>query len=161
MDWGFSSFAIDKVMNIDWIREMCLSFPGATEQIQWGDDLLFKVGGKMFAATPLVPAPVCLSFKASPEHFAELTERPNIIPAPYLAGAQWVALETRDAVGAQELAILLRESYDLVVAKLPKKNRESLLAAAPSREKRPKHRRGNSVQENKARKKTSRKKRPH
>ncbi len=118
-------------MNVDWIRELCLSFPGATEQIQWGDDLLFKVGGKMFAATPLVPAPVCLSFKASPENFAELTERPNIIPAPYLARAQWVALETRDALGAQELAGLLRESYELVLAKLPKKSRESLSGASP------------------------------
>jgi predicted DNA-binding protein (MmcQ/YjbR family) len=116
-------------MNIDWIRELCLSFPGATEQIQWGDDLLFKVGGKMFAATPLVPAPVCLSFKACPENFVELTERPNIIPAPYLARAQWVALETRDALGAQELAGLLRESYELVLAKLPKKSREGLLGA--------------------------------
>jgi predicted DNA-binding protein (MmcQ/YjbR family) len=72
-------------MNVDWLRELCLSFPGATEQIQWGCDLLFKVGGKMFAITPLEPAPVCLSFKASPEKFAELTERPGIIPAPYLA----------------------------------------------------------------------------
>ncbi len=117
-------------MNIDWIRELCLSFPGATEQIQWGDDLLFKVGGKMFAASPLVPAPVCLSFKASPENFAELTERPNIIPAPYLARAQWIALETRDALGAQELAGLLRESYELVLAKLPKESRESLSGAS-------------------------------
>src|SRR6266513_1609391 len=50
-------------MNVDWLREVCLSFPGATEQIQWGSDLLFKVGGKMFAATPLEPAPVCLSFR--------------------------------------------------------------------------------------------------
>src|SRR5436309_14169521 len=82
-------------MNVDWLREVCLSFPGVTEQIQWGYDLLFKVGGKMFALTPLEPAPVCLSFKASSENFAELTERPNIIPAPYLARAQWVALQTR------------------------------------------------------------------
>jgi predicted DNA-binding protein (MmcQ/YjbR family) len=118
-------------MNVDWIRETCLSFPGATEQIQWGDDLLFKVGGKMFAATPLALAPVCLSFKASPENFAELTERPNIIPAPYLARARWVALETRDALGAQELATLLRESYELVLAKLSKKRRESLSSASP------------------------------
>jgi predicted DNA-binding protein (MmcQ/YjbR family) len=114
-------------MNIDWIRELCLSFPGATEQIQWGCDLLFKVGGKMFAVTPLEPAPVYLSFKASPENFAELTERPGIIPAPYLARAQWVALETKDALAIEELARLLRESYDLIFAKLPKKTRESLL----------------------------------
>ena len=119
-------------MNVDWLRELCLSFPGATEQIQWGYDLVFKVGGKMFAVTPLEPAPVCLSFKASPENFAELTERPNIIPAPYLARAQWVALQTRDALPAGELARLLRDSYDMVFAKLPKKTREAVSSAKPS-----------------------------
>jgi predicted DNA-binding protein (MmcQ/YjbR family) len=118
-------------MNVDWLRELCLSFPGATEQIQWGYDLLFKVGGKMFAVTPLEPAPVCLSFKASPENFAELTERPNVIPAPYLARAQWVALQTRDALPPEELARLLRESYDMVFAKLPKKIRDAVSSAKP------------------------------
>ena len=116
-------------MNVDWLREVCLAFPGVTEQIQWGSDLLFKVGGKMFAVTPLEPARVSLSFKASPETFADLTERPNIIPAPYLARAQWVALETRDALPRDELKRLLRDSYDLVFAKLPKKTRDSLLNA--------------------------------
>jgi predicted DNA-binding protein (MmcQ/YjbR family) len=119
-------------MNVDWLREVCLSFAGATEQIQWGNDLLFKVGGKMFAVTPLEPAPVCLSFKASPETFAELTERPNIIPAPYLARAQWVALETRDALPAQQLARLLRESYEMVFAKLPRKARDAVSGAKPA-----------------------------
>jgi predicted DNA-binding protein (MmcQ/YjbR family) len=119
-------------MNVDWLREVCLSFPGTTEQIQWGYDLVFKVGGKMFAVTPLEPAPVCLSFKAAPENFAELTERPNIIPAPYLARAQWVALQTRDALPAGELARLLRDSYDMVFAKLPKKRREVVSSSKPS-----------------------------
>jgi predicted DNA-binding protein (MmcQ/YjbR family) len=122
-------------MNVDWLRELCLSFPGATEQIQWGYDLVFKVGGKMFTVTPLEPAPVYLSFKASPENFAELTERPHIIPAPYLARAQWVALETRDAVARNELAGLLRESYELVAAKLPKKTRDSLPGSKPLKSK--------------------------
>jgi predicted DNA-binding protein (MmcQ/YjbR family) len=119
-------------MNVDRLREMCLSFPGATEQVQWGCDLVFKVGGKMFAVTPLEPASVSLSFKASPENFADLTEQLGIIPAPYLARAQWVALQTRDALPAEELARLLRESYDLVFAKLPKKTRDALLRAKPS-----------------------------
>jgi predicted DNA-binding protein (MmcQ/YjbR family) len=116
-------------MNVDWLREVCLSFPGATEQIQWGNDLLFKVGGRMFAITPLEPASVFLSFKASPETFVELTERADIIPAPYLARAQWVALQTKDALPAEELARLLRESYDMVFAKLPRKVRETAIAA--------------------------------
>jgi predicted DNA-binding protein (MmcQ/YjbR family) len=116
-------------MDIEQLRKICLAFPGASEQIQWGDDLLFKVGGKMFAITPLIPAPVYLSFKATAENFAELTERPGIIPAPYLARAQWVALESRDALAPSELAPLLRASYDLVVAKLPRKTRESLVVS--------------------------------
>ena len=117
-------------MNIDWVRELCLSFPQATEETVWQDDLTFKVSGKMFAHAVLVPAPVWLSFKASPENFAELTERQGIIPAPYLARAQWIALETKDALREEELAKLLRESYDMVVAKLPQKTRDALSGAA-------------------------------
>jgi len=118
-------------MDVEQLRKICLAFPGATEQIQWGDDLLFKVGGKMFAITPLIPAPVCLSFKVTPENFAELTERPGIIPAPYLARAKWIALESRDALTLPELVPLLRSSYELVVAKLPRKTRESLATSRP------------------------------
>lgn len=119
-------------MDIDWLRNLCLSFPQATEEEVWENDLTFKVAGKMFAHSVLVPAPVWLSFKASPESFAELTERSGIIPAPYLARAQWVALESKDAISADELAPLLRASYDMVVAKLPKKTRESLSSARPA-----------------------------
>jgi predicted DNA-binding protein (MmcQ/YjbR family) len=121
------------VNSVESIRKLCLGFPHATEQVQWGYDLVFKVGGKMFAITPLEPAPVFLTFKADDESFAELTERPNIIPAPYLARAKWVALENSDAVSPQELATFLRTSYDLVLAKLPRKTRESLANTKPKR----------------------------
>lgn len=113
--------------DVDWVRELCLGFPHATEQLTWGVDLTFRISGRIFAVTVLEPAKVWLSFKCSPENFAELTERAGIIPAPYLARAQWVALETRDALAKQELAGLLRESYELVLAKLPKKTRDALL----------------------------------
>jgi predicted DNA-binding protein (MmcQ/YjbR family) len=112
--------------DIDWVRELCLGFPYATEQVTWGADLTFRVSGTIFAVTVLEPAKVWLSFKCSPENFAELTERAGIIPAPYMARAQWVALETKDALAKQELAVLLRESYELVLARLPKKTREAL-----------------------------------
>lgn len=115
-------------MNVDWVRHLCLSFPQATEEEVWTNDLTFKVAGKMFAHTVLIPAPVWLSFKASPEKFAELTERSGIVPAPYLARAQWIALETKDALPPEELAALLRESYNMVIAKLPKKTREALMS---------------------------------
>jgi len=113
-------------MNIDLVRRYCMAFPYATEQVQWGNDLVFKIGGKMFAAGPLEPAPVCLSFKTTPEEFAELCERPGIIPAPYLARAQWVALESWDALPSGELKRLLKQSYDLVLAKLPRKTQAEL-----------------------------------
>ena len=114
------------MMDIDWLREVCLRFPGATEQLQWGNHLLFKVAGKMFAIASLEPAPVCLTFKCSDESFAELTERPKVIPAPYLARAKWAALETSDAVTRGELEQLLHTSYQLVFAKLPKRAQEQV-----------------------------------
>ena len=115
-------------MTLERLRQHCLSFPGATEQIQWGSDLVFKVGGKMFcvARTDPGPEPVAMSFKCAEETFAELTERDGVIPAPYLARAKWVALERFDTLPERELAPLIEESYRLVVAKLPKATRAAL-----------------------------------
>jgi len=121
-------------MNIDWIREFCLSLPHTTENIQWEDDLLFKIGGKMYAVVGLEPREVCMSFKCSDEDFAELIERPGVIPAPYLARAKWVALETQSALSRDELKESLRRAYSLVLAKLPQKQ-QALLAATRPRKK--------------------------
>ena len=64
-------------MTLERLRELCLSLPGATEQIQWGADLVFKVGGKMFcvACTETGADAPALSFKCDAERFAELVER--------------------------------------------------------------------------------------
>ena len=113
-------------MTIEAVRLHCLSFPHTTETVQWGSDLVFKVAGKMFAVSATEPAKVCMSFRCSAEDFAELTERAGIVPAPYMARAQWVALERDDALPAAELKRLLRRSYDLVFAKLPKKTQSKL-----------------------------------
>jgi predicted DNA-binding protein (MmcQ/YjbR family) len=122
-------------MTTDSVREFCMSLPHATEQIRWGNHLLFKVGGKMFAIVSLEPATVWISFKSNPEEFAELTERPNIIPAPYLARNYWIGLESRDALTHSELRDCLQRSYELVFEKLPKKERERL-GKSPTRAKR-------------------------
>jgi len=119
--------------DVDWVRELCLSFPKATEKVTWGADLTFRISEKIFAVTVLEPAKVWLSFKCSPQNFADLTERTGVIPAPYMARAQWVALETKEALQKDELAGLLRESYDLVFGRLPRKTRQALLR--PSRPK--------------------------
>lgn len=113
-------------MNVDTVREFCLTMPKATESLQWGNDLVVKVGGKMFAVIVLEPTSVWLSFKCTPEDFAELTERPGIIPAPYAARYHWVALENKDALTPAELKHQLRRSYELVFEKLPKKVRAAL-----------------------------------
>jgi predicted DNA-binding protein (MmcQ/YjbR family) len=113
-------------MGVDWVRRYCLSFPHATEQVQWEDALVFKVGGKMFAVTRLEPRDVYLSLKCTADEFGELTNLPGIIPAPYLARAQWIALEREDALPTAEIKRLLRKSYDLVLAKLTKKARTAL-----------------------------------
>ena len=116
-------------MDIDELRRYCLALPHTAENVQWGSDLVFKVDGKMFAVAPLEVAPVRLSFKCTPESFAELCERPDIIPAPYMARAQWVALRSLNAVSNDELRELLAESYRLVWERLPKRRRGELAGA--------------------------------
>jgi len=99
----------------------CLSLPHVTEQVQWGDNLVFKVGGRIFAVAPLEPAALILSFKCNDEEFAELIERPGIVPAPYLARAKWVALESENTLARPDIERLLVTAHALVFAKLPKR----------------------------------------
>jgi predicted DNA-binding protein (MmcQ/YjbR family) len=113
-------------MNLAWLRTHCLSLPHTTEQIQWGNVLLFKIGGKMYAATSADGGDAGVSFKCTPEEFEELIERPGIIPAPYLARAKWVALEHPDAMPRAELKQRLTRSYELVKSGLTKKAQAAL-----------------------------------
>ena len=114
-------------MNREWVRKCCLSLPHVTEHVQWKIDLVFKIGGKMFAVLVLEPHSTCLAFKCSPEDFEELIERPGIIPAPYMARAKWVALESFDAMPRKELELRLKRAYGLIFARLPKKTQRGLV----------------------------------
>src|SRR5580765_8172887 len=110
-------------MSIEAVRTFCLSLPAVTEDIKWGSDLVFSVGGKMFAVVN-TERPHTLAFKCSPEAFGELIERDGIIPAPYLARAMWVREGTvGEVLGRQGMEELLKASYELVVAGLPKSKR--------------------------------------
>jgi predicted DNA-binding protein (MmcQ/YjbR family) len=113
-------------MYIEALRRYCLSLPHATEDVQWGNNLLFRIGRKMFAIAALDRTPTSVSFKCTPEEFAELVEREGIIPAPYLARNKWVLLESLDALPAKELKRLIKDSYAMVAAKLPKRVRGEL-----------------------------------
>jgi len=105
------------------VRTICLGFENVTEDIKWGADIVFSVGGKMFCVMSSDP-PHQMAFKCTPETFGELIERPGLRPAPYLARAMWVQEEALgESLDRAELEPLLRSSYELVRAKLPKRAR--------------------------------------
>lgn len=106
-------------MNADEIREYCLEFDEAKENLQWGDDLCFKVRGKIFAIVSLDDPRLC--FKCTPETFAELIERENIHPAPYVGRYKWVMFDRLSALRDDEMRELIRQSYEMVEAKAPAK----------------------------------------
>lgn len=109
------------------LRKLCKDWPGVTADIKWGADLVMSVAGKMFAAMPDDPKhPLQISFKVPDEQFLALTELPGIIPAPYLARVKWVQVRDDQRYGDAWLAARLRESYELVAAKLSKKLRKEL-----------------------------------
>ena len=104
-------------MSVESIRRFCLSFPHATENLQWGDDLCFKVGGKIFALLSLSSVPPRLMFKCTPEEFAEY---------------KWVSLERLDVLPWTEVKDLIEQSYRMVSAKarIAKPNLAKPLATA-------------------------------
>jgi predicted DNA-binding protein (MmcQ/YjbR family) len=103
-------------MNVDAIRKYCLAFPSATEKLQWGDNLCFKVGGKIFAILSLDAVPQTLCFKCTPETFAGLCEVEGIRPAPYVGRYKWVMLDSLDVLPGAKLEDLIRQSYEMVAA---------------------------------------------
>ena len=107
-------------MDVDSTRDYCLYFPDATENLQWGDDLCFKVHGKIFAILSLAAVPGSLCFKCSPEDFAQLLEREDVRPAPYVGRYKWVLVKSLQALPERELKDLIRQSYEMVAAKAPK-----------------------------------------
>jgi predicted DNA-binding protein (MmcQ/YjbR family) len=80
----------------------------------------------MFAVTGLESAVQSISFKCTPEKFAELVEIEGIIPAHYVARYHWVTVENLDALRSDELKDLINNSYKLVWEKLPKGLRNQL-----------------------------------
>ena len=112
-------------MDIEACRKICKSLPGTTEDIKWGNDLCFSVGKKMFFVISLTE-PHTFSFKVSDEDFEEMSTRDGFIPAPYMAKHKWVYAEKPTKVKVKEGEKFIKNSYELVKAKLSKKLRESL-----------------------------------
>ena len=115
-------------MNVEAAKALCRTFPGCTEDVKWGADLVFSVGAKMFAVTANEVPATAISFKVEDERFLELTDRPGIVPSPYLARHKWVRVEKASALSDKEAHALLRRSYELVLAKLSKKLQREIAA---------------------------------
>jgi predicted DNA-binding protein (MmcQ/YjbR family) len=119
-------------MDVEGARRYLRKLPHVVETMQWGANLVFwvgdkTIGGKMFAVLNLDDdqKAVC-SFAAGPELFAELLEIEDVIPAPYLARAHWVALRHWKVLRTSELEEHFKHAHAVVHAKLPVKTRKLL-----------------------------------
>jgi predicted DNA-binding protein (MmcQ/YjbR family) len=112
-------------MNIEDIRAFCLSLPHVTEDVKWGHDLCFSIGGKIFCITSL-DGPLSYSFKAKDEEFDRLAAHPGLMPAPYLARYKWIHVKNDSALSLSEAQRYIQQSYRLVLDKLPGKLKKQL-----------------------------------
>jgi predicted DNA-binding protein (MmcQ/YjbR family) len=110
-------------MTLDDIQKISRSLGDITEDIKWGQDLCFNIGGKMFLVTAPDSIPISASFKAVEETFNELSEREGFKPAPYLARYKWIFVDDINRLSKKEWEKFIRQSYELVKAKLPKKKK--------------------------------------
>ena len=107
-------------MDIEEIRLFCNNLPAVSEDVKWGNDLCFSVGYKMFAIAGL-SNPVSICFKVSDDEFDELSSFAGFKPAPYLARYKWILLENASQINSRELQKYIKQSYELIKSKLPKK----------------------------------------
>ncbi len=112
-------------MSIDFLRQFCKTLPGTTEDIKWGHDLCFCVGGKMYCVTGL-ELPFSASFKVLEDEYDEMSAMDGIEPAPYMARNKWVLVTKSSALKKKDWENYVRQSYDLVKEKLTKKVRKDL-----------------------------------
>ena len=109
------------------LQRLCNRWPGVTIDIKWGDNLVFSVGGRMFAMTHADGRDGGrLAFKVADERFLELTDLPGIIPAPYLARARWISVVEPRRFTTVELQALVLDAYALIRARLTKKLQSEL-----------------------------------
>ncbi len=115
-------------MNIEELREYCLSKPQVTEGFPFDETtLVFKVGGKLFALTGLNRTPAAVNLKCDPEYALELRDSyENILPGYHMNKKHWNTVEYEYNLSDKLLKELIDHSYDLVVKSLTKKVRTEL-----------------------------------
>ncbi|MBV6644841.1 MAG: MmcQ/YjbR family DNA-binding protein [Cyclobacteriaceae bacterium] len=112
-------------MNIEQLREYCLSLPCVREDVKWGNDLCFLIGEKMFCVTGL-DGMLTASLKVADDERPEILAMDGIVPAPYLARYGWVKVERGSALTEEEWKKYVLAAYHLVRSKLPKKVKDQL-----------------------------------
>lgn len=111
-------------VNIEELRTLCLELPAVTEDIKWENNLCFCIARKIFLMAALDVFPVTAAFKVPKDEFVELSGKPGFKPAPYLGRYQWVLMEDLNNLTEEGWKFYIRQSYDLVKDRLPKKIRQ-------------------------------------
>ncbi len=114
-------------MDLDTLREICMAYPGATEELQWEVHLLYKVGGKIFCIGSLNVEDGA-TVKVDEENFDELTAQPGIRQAGHFAKRKWITILPEGKISLKQWKELISISYDLVKAGLPKKVQAALIS---------------------------------
>jgi predicted DNA-binding protein (MmcQ/YjbR family) len=112
-------------MTRDEVLEVCEGLPGAVEDYPFGDEVaVFKVGGKMFALVLLTGSPGIVNLKCDPDLALELRARfPAVRPGYHANKRHWNTVELDGSVEDDELRAMIGHSYELVLRKLPKRER--------------------------------------
>jgi len=115
-------------MNIEQVRERCLSLLGVTEDMPFGDDVVtFRIEDKIFLCLWLSAESQRFAVKLSPERNEELREEfPQVTPAYHWNKKHWSDV-SYGQLNQEQVSELILESYNLVVSKLPKKIREQYI----------------------------------
>jgi predicted DNA-binding protein (MmcQ/YjbR family) len=110
------------------LRKLCLAFPGAVEDFPFGPETsVFKVAGKMFALSRLERRPLQVSLKCEPDLADQLRlAHDSINPGYHLNKRHWNTVTLDDSLPDRMVRDLIEDSYDLVVAGLPRAKRAAL-----------------------------------
>lgn len=115
-------------MNYKTFNKFCEKLKASTYVMQWGNAHVWKVGGKVYAIGGWHADTPAYTFKVTPEEYELLREQPGLRPAPYLAsrGMKWIQHYAKPGLPDKLLKDYIRQSYEMVAAKLTKHVRQEL-----------------------------------